>query len=48
MEKLLAWVKAHRRLLILKATVAAILVIAHHYPDSRAALAANLIWLLVF
>lgn len=42
------WMHAHRRILLLKGAVAAILIIAHYFPDSRAGLIANLIWLVVF
>lgn len=45
---ILAWLQAHRRILMLKVAVGAALVFAHYFPETQASLYVNLIWLLLF
>lgn len=47
-KKITDWIVSHRRILLLKAVVASVLIMAHYFPDSRAGLLANLLWLMVF
>lgn len=43
-----AWIKSHKRLIMLKVGVGAMLVVAHFYPQSVPALLVNLLWLFLF
>lgn len=43
-----AWIKAHRKLIVLKCVVALMMVIAHFYPETIPHLFVNLVWLFVF
>jgi len=47
MRALLTWVKAHRRIVVLKAVIGAMLVITHYYPGEHT-LWVNLLWLIAF
>lgn len=42
------WIVAHRRVIALKACVAALLTYSHYYPGTPLGLAVNLLWLALF
>lgn len=42
------WLVAHRRVVLLKLVIAAMLVAAHFDPQSKLGLLVNLLWLMVF
>lgn len=43
-----AYVRRHRRVLLLKGIVAVMLVTAHYFPGHPVGLAVNLLWLFLF
>lgn len=45
---MIEWIKAHRRLIVLKCVVAILLTVAHFYPQTIPHLFVNLVWLFVF